>query len=208
MKSLIHFFLFLTHTKRMNYLSIGITILLLLLFLPNFFTLKLTYDLLVNKGRIQVFLFHKIKLINLKFSIYKKQLRLVKKNKKVLYVTLIPDEENLVFLNTLQQSLLKRIIFKRIGIEFFIGILNPFYTAIFSGFLKTGTAILTSYVRSKNKNIKPVLNVNANYKKEEIKIEVFMQLYLSNISFLLSLFHAFYKIGFKKKELIYGRKAT
>ncbi|PKK96020.1 MAG: hypothetical protein CVV59_00670 [Tenericutes bacterium HGW-Tenericutes-4] len=171
-----------------------------LLFLPLGINVNIFFNFFKNLGEFKVKFFNKLKLIQL--SLYVKNGKLfLKGRKKEKQIDLKLSDENLIFYNEIQKSILKKIMLKKFQINLYVGIKdNPFLTSMLSGQLQMILGMVFGYLHTKNKEGRTITSVHTNFNEEMLVFEFSGKIYVSIITIFLSIIEAYFRKN-KKYEV-------
>ncbi len=180
---------------KTNYISMSSlyflipTVFILILMLPMFFEVKLSYNIFENSGVICVF-FEKIKIKHYMFEIYKNSIRL-KDEKTINEKELSFSSPELVLIEEFSKQIKQKSRLKYLEVYYHLGVEDAYLTSIIAGFINS--ALLIFFTGLKNSRPTASLgvydSVSFNKKVAEIAINFCVSLTLFDVvySFLNSL---------------------
>lgn len=165
------------------------TVFILILMLPMFFEVKLSYNIFENSGVICVF-FEKIKIKHYMFEIYKNSIRL-KDEKTINEKELSFSSPELVLIEEFSKQIKQKSRLKYLEVYYHLGVEDAYLTSIIAGFINS--ALLIFFTGLKNSRPTASLgvydSVSFNKNVAEIAINFCVSLTLFDVvySFLNSL---------------------
>ena len=180
---------------KTNYISMSSlyflipTVFILILMLPMFFEVKLSYNIFENSGVICVF-FEKIKIKHYMFEIYKNSIRL-KDEKTINEKELSFSSPELVLIEEFSKQIKQKSRLKYLEVYYHLGVDDAYLTSIIAGFINS--ALLIFFTGLKNSRPTASLgvydSVSFNKRVAEIAINFCVSLTLFDVvySFLNSL---------------------
>ena len=175
---------------------------LLILFVPISLKLKMEFNLLINCGKFKVFFLKKIKVIDWKFELIGKSLKITKRNGKIKYYSLVVTDIDFEFIASFQKALFNRLNIKKSSLLFFIGAKNnAFLTSMLTGYITVIINSILAYLKTHKNGVSLSGKVNPNYEGDIVKMQIQSNFALSIVGLMASLIEAKIKKNKKSKKV-------
>lgn len=141
-----------------------------LLIVPIFAKVYLSYDILHNVGTISLYVFF-IRILTYKLKYIKNQIVVyTNKNKKDIEVKI--SNKQIRFLKQFSVQIQQKIIVKKVNIISRIGLNDAFYTALCSGLINVVSGMFVGYLKNIKKSAQFVIDTNPNYNGKNFTIAI------------------------------------